>query len=1608
MRAQAQGGTPSSIGFITAGTPQGAGPVGTLDNSGLGSISITARTIAFAGSLSVAVPDALTLAATDGHFVLLPGSSTLLPAGITDPTQYVPPPCPSCVPQIGAPTVNLQAAYVQFIGHDFINSFPITAPNLADGTLNVRADWIDLQRVMAFDDAVNINFNSTGAIRLLPDNYGFIAGGEQGSRPTYSGALFTPGNLSLTASEIVPVTDTQFLLMSLGTLANDSTLTIGQNGVATAPLSAGGTIVLDAQQIVQGGTLWAPLGNIVIGLRNAGDIPSSLAALLPTGAVPTVTQSVALAGGSLTSVSAAGLQIPFGYTVDATTWYQGSPNGNNANLGTVLTAPPAKAISLFGSSIAESTSATVDAGGGGDVYATEFTSGTGGTRNVLTTYEINLAASSAGNTVFTSQYADGRQVYALVPSYEAKVAAYDPTFANYPYYSGVSVPAGTNLSAFTPGPATMLGNGIAPGTSITISGGAGIPAGTYVLLPGMYATLPGAFRVVEVARNVSPVAAQHFFSDDGSAYVTGHFGNALTGTSSSLVSEFQVQSNAVWQRYSLISTPSGTSFFRNQATGNGTAVPPLPIDGGILTVGATTTLKLDGSNNFNAAATGQAGQIDISAKNILVIADDLLAQGKVPAGDQSYLILSSDRISQLGASAVLIGGTVSFDTTGETITADATNLEVLTDAAHPLTGADLTLVTKAGGSNGLTVDQGSVIAAVGPVTSGPARNITIGSSAVNGSGDGAMLRVANAPLAIVNRVSVPATPLGRVTIGTTPGTSALALTGTGPSVKIDGGNALTVDTSGTSVLAPDAALTAKNYDLSGSVINLGAVPAKAAGLTLTSNLIASFAGATSVLLRSASFFNFYDAAGVTFGSAANPIGTLTLDGSGIYHSGGTTTIEANAIALVDRQIVPTTKGALTGTGGTLAIDAAGPIFIDVGTNASTKNTLTMFLGGTGTGNTGNFGSFSAVDLTAAGGIGFVGGGSSFTTTATTSSGATVSSVTTNSGLLNAGIANVTLTAPAIIVVNGSDQTLATTGVLTLSPSARKVITNVLGGSLNLVAASIADSGTILAPSGIVSLTATAGDIRLNSGASIIAAGSAVPVLDQIRYAPGGSVLLAANAGNVTIDQGASIDVLAAGNGYAGSLTVQAQGKATLNGTLNGAAAFNDLGGSFSLTAGSLAGTLPFSSLAGTPNFSGGFAVTLAQGDIAVAAGTTLTSKQVTLTANGGSVIVDGTIDASGPSGGAISLYGAGVNGAGGVTIGAKAQLLARFQADDPNDPASGNGSSNLVQNGGTITLGTTGAASGTVNATQGYENVTRRNHSRRGRDSRRQRRPRRRQHLQYRRRGDPARPDPHQRQRQCRVPWHTRHQCRRQRQQGRRRRGRCLCHLEHRRFQHQRHLRRPTFRWHHRSSRMVPLRQQRNDHSGRRPQLRRYLYAGLRLSAARGLLPDDAREFRPKFQCHGGFLGRAAENRGRNARGAAVISRAHAARYCAGQSRCRHQRGQHHGCEQLEPRRRNLQRLDLQAVLPHHRGRGGIPDPARGEQHRSRRDRQRRHGAQDHCQCDHQRRLFRAEGRIQRLRSCCQSHRQQPAGLGQKARREHDLGGKPDVDRTGQQRLVLL
>ncbi|MBV9235522.1 MAG: hypothetical protein JOZ94_06785, partial [Xanthobacteraceae bacterium] len=1253
----------------------------TLSNSGFDSVTLNAPVIAFAGSLNLAIPGALTLNAN--NIVLLPASTGLLRSDITisslnDVTKNfgLGTCATNCILSIGAPTVNLTAGYVRLVGAlDSNSGFAATfvPPTIADGRLNVTAGWIDFQGVTTLDDTGSATFTSAAAIRALPVDYGFITSNNLGAS-TSIGALMVPGNLTLQAAEIYPVTNVTFLLMSTGTLTSGSTITIAQNGVPTAPLSAGGELLLNAQTIVQSGTLWAPLGSIVVGLRSTADVPSPVLAVIAGRAPFTPAQNVTLAAGSLTSVSAAGVVIPDGSTVDGTTWYRGS--------NITMLAPPSKSISLFGANVTTQPGAVLDLKGGGDIYATEYVAGTGGTRNVLTTYEQDLTSGAV-----VPQYADGRQVYALVPNYQAAVAAYNPNFAGYPSLSGLGI-SGVNSSTGV----TSYGNAIAPGQSVTIAPGSGIPAGTYTLLPGMYATLPGAYRVVQVASTISPGMSTYLIGADGSRYVAGTVGNSLTGARAAQPALFQLQSQAVWSKYSRINITSGTTFFRNQALAAGQTPPSLPIDGGTLVLGAINSLDLAGTNLFAPGTSplapglvGAGGQVQISAANILILASDqavpaadcLTGSAAGCTGSANYLVLDADQVSRLGAASVLIGGTAAVVKGAEAITANAINVEVKSDAAHPLSGPELLLVSQAGG-NGVAVDAGSVVRAVGAVPSGTDRDITFGVNPIaqtdsNGnvtgytagvSGDGSLLRVANGTVVNVTRFYVPGqyTGPGPLPPGTTPqGTFSV-----GAGAVIDGGNALTLDSSGGGALASDAVLSARNFDLAGSVINIGG---GGSGIVLNAAVLANFNNAVSVRLRSASAINLYDANGLLIGDPTQPIGTLTFDSAGLYGQGGSTTVNATNIDLSNS--LGANGAGITGGGGRLILNAAAILTEDAGAT-SLRGFGTVILNGG-----------KAVAFSGAGG-------------------------------LDAGTADVLLSAPVILVNAGATQSVGTSGNVTLATSAGAAPASMpsnVGGAFSITAGSITDDAVIQALSGNVKLTATAGDVVLGTGASIDASGSQVAILDVVKDVRGGQVSLVSNAGNVVIGQGATISVAAAGLGFAGSLSITAANNATLAGTLDGGAAFKDLGGNFTLNAGTVT---PGSQL--PTSFTGSIAVTLLQGDIVIgtaanALAPALSAGQIALTASNGSVLVYGSGDPSNPAQQVTVLDASGLNGqialygANGVRIGPGTRLTAAWVADDPRNPNYANGASMLVQNGGTITLGTTGTPDGSLNPVYGFENV---------------------------------------------------------------------------------------------------------------------------------------------------------------------------------------------------------------------------------------------------------------------------------------------------------------
>ncbi len=1158
--------------------------VDTLTGSGFDSIELYANTF-FVGSQSIDLRGSLILG---GDLVSLPAAGAAADA---------------------ARTVDLTAGYIWLKG----SRTETAAATSGAGALTLSAQWIDIGAPQSNDGSgaggSMFNFQNFGSVTLASADAIRLIGYKSGAN-SFTGSLGVGGDLTLKAAEIYPTSGTSFTLKAGGAI------TIEQTGVASQPLSAGGAIIVDAENIVQNGTLWAPFGQITLGNK-------------------TTTQSVTLGAESLTSVSGAGMVVPYGYTVDGEAW--------TVSESLSLTSSPTKAITLNGADVATTAGARVDLAGGGDFYASEFVAGAGGSRNVLA----------------------GSAVYALVPTSSAKVAAYDPDFAYAPAFAS---PGGTVFDS------SLLN--AAAGSAIYIPGGNGIAAGYYTLMPGMYATLPGAYRVTVASTSVKSAATQSYASMDGSLYVTGNFANVISGTRSSQTVLFQLQSQSTWSQYSQIDITSGARFIRDLALTAGTAIPASPLDGGALTFAARNSLSLDPGTSFGFAAgssplapdiAGVGGQLAISAAKILVLG---AKDSAVPTGSSGYLKLYADQLDNVGATTLLIGGASTVDSSGNlVVTGVATDVEIANDAEHPLSAPQLLIVTKAGG-DGVRVDDGAAISAFGTAPSSGERAIAI-------SGDGSLLRVSTGAMVSVTRSNATAQN-GSILIGTAPGTSTLVDAAIAKGVTIDGVAALTIDSSGVNRIGA-ATLIAKAFDLAAKAIDFGGASASG-GLALTDANIANFAGADLLRLRSASAFDFHDAGGLSIGDAAHPIAQIVFDGGGFYGEGGETSVYASNITLTNTQNASTTANGLSGSDGKLNFIASETI---------TQSAGTMTANGFGT-----------ITLQAGKSIRFVGSGA----------------LTAGNG---AGVADVVLSSPNVIAVSGSTQALTTSGALAIrsTGAAAPVDVTEIGGSLSLTAASIIDSGTITALAGSLSLTATKGDVTLADGAQVNAAGSRIVLGYSTQYAPGGAVKLVSQAGNVRIASGAKVDVSAAKNpdgslgpGYAGSVSITTAdtGTTTLQGTLDGSAKYKDTGGSFVLSTGTLVGDLPWG------GFTRRFGVSLYQpSDIIVPEGVTLNSLEVLLVANRGSVVVGGTIDASGPASSGVALYGAGTNttaaadpGATGVIIRSSARLDTHYVAASADDPGYANGESALNQRGGTITLGTTGATDGTVNATYGYQNVS--------------------------------------------------------------------------------------------------------------------------------------------------------------------------------------------------------------------------------------------------------------------------------------------------------------
>jgi filamentous hemagglutinin family protein len=1194
--------------------------------------------VAFAGNVNLTLSNAVEI--NTGQLVALSSqaASRLFPT--VDPTTgAILPPLDlsqamvTDLPTIGT-TATINAPYVALIGPTINAKSTAFKPVeiTADGTLNVNASFIDLENQLQLNNFGQTNFTSSGDIRLTSTNP--VPSGADALEP---GELFTPGNLTFQAADLYPSTGSTFILEAAGPAP--TTISFLSNGTSGVPLSAGGTLLVDATNIVQSGTVRAPSGSLIFGVGNPND-PATQAEF--NGLTNLVaTDSVSLNSGSVTSVSNDGAIIPFGTTVDGVEWQFNPVPGTNA--APDLSGPPAKFVSLNGSSVALNAGATVDLSGGGDLQAEEWVPGTGGTRDLLSQYNVSYATTSNGVAVPVN--VGGGNVYAILPGAQSPVAAYDPVFAQTVQPSGS---ASTTTSSIGVGGAALNS---AAGESVYLSNVPGLPAGYYTLLPAKYAMLPGAYRVTVASDSgaVAPGASQ--ILPDGTVVTAGYTANALTGSRSATPTLFNVQSAAVWQQYSQYTETSANSFFPPLAANAGVVTPPLPMDAGQLVLAASQGLTLGGTLKTAAAPSGAPAEVDIAAQQIQIT-------GNGEAALPGYLQINSDQLDALDAGSLLIGGIRTQSTSGVTIDPVATNVVVSNDAANPLTGPEVILVSSAG----LQVDAGSVIAAQGAFPAAKDQFITIGQNANSAtgaaavSGDGALLSVSNGGASVVTRLD-------------TSGTGVLTV---GAGATLTGGQALMLDSSGNLSFDPAATLSGNTITVDGSAVTFtsqtGVGAAALPGFVVGPTQIAQLANAQNVILRSAGAMNFDGDIDASFGK------NVDLSAGSFVSDGGAVSINAQEVAFSNEVGAPVPEA--TGGSGTLTVNAGE---IDFGAGDRTIN------------------GFASATFNATGGV--VGQGT---------------------GRFDFGASPVTLNAPVYLADTSSQQTIQTTGTLTLNSAAGTALALApVGGAIGFIGGTLNDNGaTIEAPAGNVSLEATTGDLNLAGGSLVSSAGVSKPAFDITIFAPAGAITLTADTGTVNVAAGSTLDFSgASGGGAAGSLTLSAPDQTVnLAGTIKGNAATGYAGGSFSLNTG---GAVDLDSLA-TELASGGVdnAITVQTnaGNLTLSAGNTITARTVSLTADGGAgnaldtangnVIINGTINANGVAtasggteGGTINLYGkSGVDVEGTLTAeGSDAYVIGAPQPEI---------NVNSTELGGTINIGTTGTpTAGSYNAQYGYENI---------------------------------------------------------------------------------------------------------------------------------------------------------------------------------------------------------------------------------------------------------------------------------------------------------------
>jgi filamentous hemagglutinin len=844
-------------------------------------------------------------------------------------------------------------------------------------------------------------------------------------------------------------------------------------------------------------------------------------------------QSVTLTAGSLTSVSGSNLNVPFGTTSSAGEVF--NPNaGETRNL-------VEKDISIKAPEVKQNEGATLDLSGGGELFAYEWVSGgIGGTRDIL---------AQPGT-------------YALIPT---MTGDYAPTDRVY-----------NSTSA-----------GVSIGQTIYITGVAGIPTGTYTLLPGRYALVPSAFVVQR--SDVALPRGQTTAMQDGSMLTTGYMADLNTGSRDAQWSTFRVINGNVFRpaEGAVSKAPSqyiitnASDYFSDPLHTNGVDVKSTQ-DAGKLTLEAQK-LTLEGVVAARKITGADGLMVDISASNIRVV-------NQTDSNDQSSLQLQARQLNALNADSILLGGTRSQSNNGVSINTVANSVSVENDADHALNTVEF-----------LATATDRITVAAGAKIDTGAANANAKTENVSTSGDGAFFGMSSGSSLQYTR--------GGASPNAASGTLDIAA-----DTQLSTGNSLIMDASQNVGFAGNLSLAeGANVTLGSNRIVIGDAPGSAPGLHINDQTLAQLDNVSNLTLNSYTTVDTYGS--VDFGNdklnlTVNAGGFAGHLADGEVSAPASQTVIFTAKTFTLKNTVDANYSAPSDPSGrTLQINAEA-VRLEGDRTAVAQNNV-----------------FASTDKNTIGGYDAVQVNAKTLTVA-------------ERGGLDLQVNQTTLNVGRITAENGANYTVATAGTLstTQGDSSGLAANTNIGGTLALQADNLQVNSRIETLGGQVNLQGNS-QLHLGSQAVVSAASTSKTYAGKTADIDAGKVQLGSNSGNISVDAGAVVDVSARGNADAGKVILSAAaGNIQVQGQLDGRAHGSGQGGALEVDVNNLPSVVALDQQAQGFSQSRNYRVRTGDVNIDGTGSQALTARQVTVTADQGAINVSGTINANGSKQGSISLY----------------------------------------------------------------------------------------------------------------------------------------------------------------------------------------------------------------------------------------------------------------------------------------------------------------------------------------------------------------------------------